>query len=145
MELKQVLDFLNERKSGTYFTIKMRTTKKGSAKYKDMVLEKFTYVKNRIGQKYVSTNDNLNGTYESMYETIIPYRLKAKVDKNGEKQYYLEIHTAGSCPQVQYFVNGVEAEKEVFNGYLTPSEANKKLDSSNAYYIVNIKNILELR
>lgn len=145
MELKQVLDFLTTRKSGTYFTIKMKTTKKPSAKYKDMALEKMTYVKNRIGQKYVSTSDNLNGTYESMYETIIPYRLKAKVDKNGEKQYYLEVHTAGSCPQVKYFVNGVEVEKEVFNGYLTPSEANKKLENANAYYIVNIKNILELR
>ena len=144
MLLQEVLDFLQSRKSGTYFAIEMKTTKKPSAKCKEMVLEKMTYVKNRIGQKYVSTTTELNGSYESLYETIIPYRLKAKVDKNGEWQYYLEVHTAGSNPHTKFFVNGVEVEKDEFNAYLTPSEANKKLESSNAYYIVNIKNIIRL-
>ena len=145
MLLQEVLDFFKGKKNGEYFGITMKTEKKPSAKYKTMVLEKLTMVKNRIGQKYVSTSQDLNGTFQSIYTTIIPYRLKSKVDKNGETQYYLEVHTAGSEPKVKYFVNGGEVIKDEFNSYLTPSEANKKLDSSNAYYIVNIKNIIELR
>lgn len=145
MTLQQVLDFLNGRKSGTYFSIEMKTTKKARAEFKaqNLLLEKITYVKNRIGQKYVSTSETLNGG-ANQYEVVIPYRLKKKQDKNGEWQYYLEVHTSGSTPQVKYLVNGVEVEKEVFNNYLTPSEANKKMESSNAYYIVNISNILRL-
>ena len=144
MLLQEVLKFFETKKNGQYFAIEMKTTKKSSAKYKEMVLEKMTYVKNRIGQKYVSTANDLNGSYESLYETVIPYRLKRKLDKNGEWQYYLEVHTAGSNPHTKFFVNGVEVEKDEFNTYLTPSEANKKLESSNAYYIVNIKNIIRL-
>ena len=145
MLLQEVLDFFNGKKNGQYFGITMKTEKKPSAKYKAMVLEKLTSVKNRIGQKYISTSSEMNGDYESLYTTIIPYRLKSKVDKNGEVQYYLEVHTAGSEPKCTYYVNGEVVDKNEFNSYLTPSEVNKKLDNSNAYYIVNIKNIIELR
>ena len=144
MLLQEVLDFLNSRKNGTYFHIEMITRKSPKALYKNTELLKYTIVKNRIGQKYKSLNETLDSNYQSQYETIIPYRLKAKVDKNGEKQYYLEVHTCGSEPKVQYMVNGAYVDKETFNSYLTPSEANKKLDNSNAYYIVNIKNIVRL-
>ena len=79
----------------------------------------------------------------SQYEVIVPYRLKAKIDKEGIKQYYLEVHTIDSQPKVNYFINGKEVSKNEFNACLTPSEANKTMGVSD-YYIVNIKNIISL-
>lgn len=145
MTLEQVLAFLENAKSGTFFHIEMLTTKVGNKDHKNDLLQKFTIVKNRIGQKYKHINGDSLETKDLGYEVIIPNRLKRKLDKNGEWQYYLEVHTCGSEPKTTYFINGVEATKEQFNECLRPSEANKVFEKTNQYYIVNIKNITCLK
>ena len=138
--LEMIIDFLTSRKSGTFIHIEYTTTKTPNKDNKEKDLKKSTIVKNRIGQKYVSTNNSLE-VKDLGYEVIIPNRLKAKIDKDGIKQYYLEIHTCGSDPKTKYFIDNVEVEKEQFNECLRPSEVNKVFEKTNQYYIVNIKNI----
>lgn len=65
------------------------------------------------------------------------------VDDNGETINKRVADWAAACLSVQYFVDGVEVDRETFNGFLTPSDA-KKRDKETDCITVKASNLVHL-
>lgn len=135
--------------------VTMRTESKPAAAFKGVKLEKFTRGTYRIGLSF----ENLKGVREGIEngEREVPMAPKGRkwvtypihLQNLDETTDYLRLYypTGGFIqrPSVTYFVDGVSVDREVFNSYLTPSDAKpKEHDPNRDCFDVKMENIISI-
>jgi hypothetical protein len=103
--------------------------------------ETFPYIIQHKGEQYV----RLYPPSKTVYYVEDREVVKATYDMTPEHRRSFKRFTDWEAAKmaVQYFVNGVEVDRETFNGFLTPSDA-KKRDTDAPCITVKVSNLVHL-
>ena len=145
MTYEQVIQAIEKIKKGAFYKMTYATKKTPLAKHKGDLIEKHSSGVYRFGIGYYNMEKNkekeirpsTKGDFQEGYKNLIIER----IDKNGNKVYYLRVYTTNHKTTSQWTLNKEKVTKEylIENGYLS-NRPSQPIDC----FDVNIENIIEI-